>query len=364
MSKKINLAEENPDSAKVANIPERTITIKDLAKETNLSIATVSRVINKINRHYSKETEKKVNDAIRRLAYTPNRLASGLKKQKTHSLGFIVPELDSYYSEIFLGAQDIAMQYGYTNFLCNANYNVKLERLYIENLLARRVDGVVIATGLIDPGQIHRLSRAGIRIALIENTVDIPDVVKVLLENYKYSKMAVRHLIDNGYHRIGYISAPAEEMKNLQERFRGYKDALLENGLEIDESIIHFNKIIRGAWDLTSSGELIKAIMSEKNHPDALFIISDTIAMVAIQVIKSLGLKIPREVGVVGFDDRRFCKYLDPPLTSIYQPKYEIGSKITELLIKTLNGEEIEDNTILLGMQLSIRQSSSRKTLF
>ncbi len=86
--------------------------------------------------------------------------------------------------------------------------------------------------------------------------------------------------------------------------------------------------------------------------------------MAAIQVIKSLRIKTPWEVGVVGFDDRRFCKYLDPPLTSIYQPKYEIGSKITELLIKTLNGEEIEDNTILLGMQLSIRQSSSRKTLF
>jgi len=362
MSINKKLTEDKPDSVKTANIPERTITIKDLARETNLSIATVSRVINKINRHYSKGTERKVNEAVQRLAYYPNSLASGLKKQKTHSLGFIVPELDSYYSEIFLGAQDVSMQYGYTNFLCNTNYNVKLERLYIENLLARRVDGVVIATGLIDPSQIHRLFKAGIRIALTESNGYITDVVKVLLENYKYSKMAVRHLIDNGYRRIGYVSAPAEEMENLLERFRGYKDALQENGLEIDESIIHFTKNIRGAWDLTSSSELIKSIMSEKNHPDALFIISDTIAMVAMQVIKNLGLKIPGDVGVVGFDDRRFCKYLDPPLTSIYQPKYEIGSKITELLIKTLRGDEIESKTILLEMKLSIRQSSSRKT--
>jgi LacI family transcriptional regulator len=364
MSKDKKLTGIGPDSAKIAINPERTVTIKDLARETNLSIATVSRVINKIGRHYNEETEIKVNKAVKRLNYTPNRIAWGLKKQKTHSLGFIVPELDSYYSEIFLGAQDIAMQYGYTNFLCNTNYNIKLERLYIENLLARRVDGVVIATGLIDPGQIPRLSRAGIRIALTESAADISDVVKVLLENYKYSKMAVQHLIDNGYRRIGYISAPPEEMENLQDRFRGYKDAIRENGMELDESIIYFSKIIRGAWDLTSSAELIKTIMTKKNRPDALFIISDTIAMVAMQVIKNLGLNIPGDVGVVGFDDRRFCKYLDPSLTSIYQPKYEIGSKITELLIKNLGNEEIEKKTILLDMQLSIRQSSSGKTQF
>ena len=343
---------------------EKKVTIKDIARETELSVATVSRVINKVNRHYSEATEKRVSDAVKRLNYTPNIIAWGLKKQKTNTIGFIVPELDSYYSEIFLGAQDVAMKHGYTNFLCNTNYNVEFEKLYFDNLLARRVDGVVIATGLIDSSHVYRLLREGIKIALIECDLEIPDVVSVVIDNYKYSRLAVQHLIDNGYKRIGFVSAPLEEMKNLKERFGGYVDALKCNNMDIDDSVIYFNRAIRGEWDLTSSSELIRAIMSDnKNRPDALYIISDSVAMAAIQVIKKLGLRIPADIGIVGFDDRRFCKYLEPPLTSIHQPKYEMGAKSTELLIKTIENKEVLNKKIYLEMQLSIRESSSRITI-
>ena len=146
--------------------------------------------------------------------------------------------------------------------------------------------------------------------------------------------MAVNHLIENNYKKIGFVSAPLEEMWNLSERLRGYKEALLENNYEFDDSLVFSDKSIRGEWDLTSSSNLIYKIMSSNDHPDSLFIISDSVAMVAIQVCKSMGFKIPDDVGIVGFDDRRFCKYLDPPLTSIYQPKYEMGAKGTEMLIK------------------------------
>jgi LacI family transcriptional regulator len=339
---------------------KRKITIKDISKETGLSIATISRVINNVNKHYSVKTEKIVREAVKRLNYTPDIIAYGLKKNKTYTIGFIVPELDSYYSEIFLGAQHVALKYGYANFLCNVNYNRKLERMYVGNLLARRVDGVVIATGLLDNKAIKRFTDEGIKVALIESKLKIKDTVLITIDSYKYSKMAVNHLIKNNYKKIAFISAPLEEMSNLNERFLGYMDALKENNLKFDRSLVFINKIIRGEWDLTSSGDFIENIMKEKNHPDALFIISDSIAMVAMQICKKLGFRIPEDVGVVGFDDRRFCKYLDPPLTSIYQPKYEMGYKGTEMLIKIIEGEELLSNTVHLDMKLSIRRSSLR----
>ncbi|MBM3705137.1 MAG: LacI family transcriptional regulator [Actinobacteria bacterium] len=347
----------------------KRITIKDIAKDTGLSIATVSRVINKINRHYSAETERKINDSIKKLHYTLDIIAYGLKKKKTYTIGFIVPELDSYYSEIFLGAQDAALKHGYANFLCNTNYNIELERIYINNLISRRVDGVVIATGLLNNRGLNRLMEAGIKVSQIESSIPVPEagsgreVVSVVIDNYRYSKMAVKHLIDNGYKKIAFISAPPEEMSNLTERFKGYEDALRENGFNFSGSLVYFNKAIRGEWDLTSSSRMIEEIITGKNRPDALYIISDAVAMVAIQVCKKAGFKIPEDIGIVGFDDRRFCKYLDPPLTSIYQPKYEMGEKGMEMLIKLIEGEPVAEKTLYLDMKLSIRESSCRNRL-
>ena len=344
---------------------KKRVTIRDIAKKTGLSIATISRVVNKTDKHYSKKTENIVNDAIKELNYRPNFIAWGLKKRKTNTIGFVVPELDSYYTEIFLGAQDVALKYKYSNFLCNTNYIKELERIYIDNLLHRQVDGVIFNTGLLNNKLIYKFLEENIPVALIENFINNlsleknPLVITVALDFYKYAKIAVEHLINNGYRRIAYISAPLE-MVSLRERLRGYKDALKENGIGYDEKLVYFDKSIRGEWDLTASGRLIENIITQLNPPDALFIISDTVAMVAIQVIKKLGMKIPDDIGVVGFDDRRFCKYLDPPLTSIYQPKYEMGAKATEMLIRIIEGEDLKDRSINMDMKLSIRESSKR----
>ncbi len=335
-------------------------TLRDISKHTGFSVATVSRVINKTEKNYSKKTEKLVLEIVKKLNYTPNMMARGLKKQKTNTIGFVVPELDSYYTEIFLGAQDIALKHKYSNFLCNTNYNLDMEKLYLENLLTRQVDGVIFATGLLDNNLVQNFLRSGIPIVLIESFQESPGIINIILDNYKYSKIAVKHLLDNGYKKIGYISAPLEK-QSLNDRYRGYVDALNENQVLFDESLVCFNNVIRGEWDLTESGKLIEKIMSKPNHPDALFIISDTVAMAAMQIIKKMGFKIPEEVGIVGFDDRRICKYLDPPLTSVFQPKYEMGSRGMDLLIKIIEGQEIKERNIYLDMRLSIRQSSNKK---
>ena len=339
---------------------KKRATIKDIARETGLSIATVSRVINKKEGHYNEETKKNIEEAIKKLDYKPHIGAISLKKQKTRTIGFVVPELDSFYNEVYLGSQDYAFKHKYSAFLFNTNYNRQLEELQIENLLNRRVDGVIFASGLVNNELVYKFLEDNIPVVLIENFINDPNIPTVILDSYKYSRMAVKHLIDRGYKRIGYLSGPIEEMYTLKGRYNGYIDALKENGIEFDKNIVYFDKRLRGKWDLDGINSLIEEIVSRPERPDALFIISDVVALIAIRVITKLGYKIPDEIGIMGFDDRRMSRNSVISLSSVFQPKYEMGRKGMELLLDSIEGNSRAKKNIYLDMKLSIRESTSR----
>lgn len=339
---------------------KKRATIKDIARETGLSIATVSRVINKKEGHYNEETKNSIEKAIKKLKYKPHVGAINLKTQKTRTIGFLVPELDSFYNEVYLGAQDYAFKHKYSTFLFNTNYNRELEELQIENLLNRRVDGVIFASGLVNNKLVNKFLEDNVPIVSIENFKKNSDIPAIVLDNYKYSKLAVKHLIDMGYKRIGYLSGPVEEMYILEERYRGYVDALKDGGIEFDKDIVYFDKRLRGEWDLDGLNKLIEGIISGSKKPDALYIISDVAALVAIRVITKLGYKIPDEIGVMGFDDRRMSRNSVISLSSVFLPKYEMGKKGMELLIDNIEGNNRTEKNIYLDMKLSIRESTSR----
>jgi LacI family transcriptional regulator len=294
------------------------------------------------------------------LDYKPHIGAISLKKQITRTIGFVVPELDSFYNEVYLGSQDFAFEYKYSTFLFNTNYNKQLEELQIENLLNRRVDGVIFATGLVNNKLVYKFLEDHIPVVLIENFLNDPKIPTVILDNHKYSMEAVQHLIDRGYKRIGYLSGPIEEMHTLKERYKGYTDALKSNGIELDKNIVYFDKRLRGEWDLTGINKLIEEIISRPERPDALFIISDVVALIAIRVITKLGYKIPDEIGIMGFDDRRMSKNSVISLSSVFQPKYEMGRKGMELLIDNIECNSRLEKNIYLDMKLSIRESTSK----
>jgi DNA-binding LacI/PurR family transcriptional regulator len=339
---------------------KKRATIKDIARETGLSIATVSRVINKKEGHYNEETKNSIEDAIKKLKYKPHIGAINLKKQKTMTIGFVAPELDSFYNEVYLGSQDYAFKHKYSTFLFNTNYNKELEELQVENLLNRRVDGVILASGLVNNNLVYKLLEDNVPVVSIENIKDDSTIPAIILDNYKYSKLAVKHLIDKGYKRIGYLSGPTEEMYILQERYKGYTDGLKDSGIELDKRIINFDKRLRGEWDLDGLNELIAGIISGPGKPDALFIISDVVALIAIRVITKLGYKIPEEIGIMGFDDRRMSKNSVISLSSVFLPKYEMGRKGMELLINNIEGNGRAEKNVYLDMKLSIRESTSR----
>jgi len=330
-------------------------TIKNVAEEAGVSIATVSRVVNGIPGQYNEKTKKRVMQIIEKLNYQPNAIARSLRNRKTHTIGFVVPGLQPFFAEILEGVQSVARKKGYSTVLCNTDYDPKQEEAYVVNLLERRVDGVIFTSGVMRDEHILKLKEEGIPIVLIEKFMESSDIPAIVIDNFSAAKKAVKHLLGLGYKNIGYISAPLE-LVPLRERFEGYKQALLESQIPYDPSIVYIEKTIKKE-DLRSGYKIMEKILHQGNFPRAFFIVSDTLAIGAIKAIKDFGMRVPADIAIVGFDDIDIASFSDPPLTTMAQPKYEMGVKGMEMLIKVMNGIKLRKREVRLDVKIVIRGS-------
>ncbi len=343
------------DQGRVKKITRVKATIKDVAKEAGVSIATVSRIVNDIHGQYNEKTKKGVVETIEKLGYQPNAIARSLRNRKTRTIGFMVPGLQSFFAEILEGVQSVARKKGYSIVLCNTDYDPKQEEAYVVNLLERRVDGVIFTSGVMKDEHILRLKEEGIPIVLIEKFMENSDIPAIVIDNILAAKKAVKHLLSLGYRNIGYISAPLE-LVPLRDRFEGYKQALLESGVPYDSSVVYIEKTIKKE-DLRSGYKIMKRILQQGNFPRAFFIVSDTLAIGAIKAIKDFGMRIPDDIAIVGFDDIDIASFSDPPLTTMIQPKYQMGVKGMERLIKTMNGVKLRKKEIRMDVEIAVRES-------
>jgi len=330
-------------------------TIKDVAEKVGVSIATVSRVVNQIPGHYNSETKKEIVQAIESLNYQPNFIARSLRSSKTQTIGFVVPELQPFFAEIFKGVQFVAKKKGYSIVLCNTDYDPRQEAAYVDNLLRRRVDGGIFTSGMIQNQHILRLKKEGIPIVLIEKFITDPDIPGVLIDNISAAKKAVEYLIELGYRDIGFISAPVE-MVPFKDRFEGYKRALHENMIPYNSSNVHIKDNI-GRESVRDGYQLMERIIQQGNYPRAFFIVSDTLAIGAMKAIRDFGMKVPDDIAIVGFDDIEMASFCEPPLTTMAQPKYEMGVRGMELLVKAMSGVRLRNKEIELEVELVVRES-------
>lgn len=331
------------------------LTIKDVAKDAKVSIATVSRIINDMPCHYSEQTKKKVVRTIEKLNYQPNAIARSLKNGKTCTVGFVVPILQPFFTEVLQGAQDIARKKGYSILLCNTDCDPKQEEAYVISLLEKRVDGVIFTSGVMEDNHILRLKKEGIPVVLIEKFIKNSDIPAVVIDNISASKKVVKYLLGLGYTKIGYISSPLE-LTPLKERFEGYRQALLESHVSYDPSVVYIERAIRKE-DLNSGYKIMEKILLQGNFPRVFFIISDTLAIGAMKAIKDFGMKVPDDVAVVGFDGIEIASYSNPPLTTVVQPKHEMGVQGMRMLIKAMNGVKLRKKEIKLDVKIAIRGS-------
>jgi LacI family transcriptional regulator len=325
--------------------------IKDVAKEAGVSIATVSRVLNSIN-VVNEDTKKRVEEAIEKLSYRPNIVARSLKTHRTSTIGIIIPDISSaFYPEIVRGAEDVANIYEYNIILCNTDLDPEKEMEYLNVLKEKMVDGVIYMSNSLESKTIELIKKLQMPTVLVETTDEEKTFPSVTIDNEKAAYEATKYLIKKGNKRIAYLGAREDKINAGAIRYLGYKKALRESGVELDKDIVS----LRGL-KAHSGYEGMKVIIA-KSKPDAVFCASDEVAMGAINALREANLRVPEDVNVMGFDNIDSAAIFYPKLTTISQPMYDMGSVSMSLLIKVIGKSILEEQHFVLPHKLIERDS-------
>jgi len=332
------------------------VTIKDVAKKAGVSPSTVSRAL-KGSGVVKESTRQKILEAVALLNYRPNVLAQGLKEGRTKTIGLIIPNIrNPIYPAVARGVEDAAKKFGYTVILCNTDENVKAEKDYINKLRKRWVDGIILSPASSATEHIAELQKENFPLVIIVRNVDFLTNA-VIIDNFRAAYDAVSFLIKTGHRRIAIVKGN-QQLALYRERFRGYQQALLDAGIPILEELITGDDSDSVQWSLDGYNA-INSLLVQKIKFDAVFATTDLRAIGAIRAIKDHGYEVPEDISVIGFDNLEFSSLIDPPLSTVSQPLYEIGVRAVNKLIPLIdNKTATEPTTEIMVSELIIRKST------
>lgn len=329
----------------------RGANIKDVAQRAGVSISTVSRALNDTDYPVKPETRKKVLEAAAELGFRPNDLARGLLSSKSRTIGLIIPDISNpYYPELSLGVESTASEHGYSVVFCNTGRSAEKLEQYVDVLLQKRADGIILAGGGTQSRQASQvLSDFELAVALVgRHSLPFPSVQ---IDNRKAAREATSHLLDLGHQKVAFISGPSN-LTSVQDRLTGYYEALRERGIERDDRLVR-----EGNFEPRSGYSAAMALLQGEPRPTAIFAANDRMAISAISAAIDLGLSVPKDLSVVGFDDTVLASQVRPSLTTVAVPAYEMGVSVMKLLLDTLAGKECPQ-TVWLSAELVVRQST------
>ena len=335
-------------------------TLKDIAKQLNLSISTVSRALHDHPR-ISKKTKDSVLKLAREMDYHPNQFALRLLHKKSETIGIMVPKISyNFYSQAITGIEGIATKHGYSILICQSNESFRQESANIDRLLKSQVDGFIIsqsaATRSID--HFTKIVDKNIPLVFFNRVNQKISTSKIIINNFKAAYDATQHLIEQGCQNIGFLAGP-KTLHISNQRLKGYKSALMKNNLTYREENIRYNYFSR-----SNAFESTIDLLNQTNTPDGMITFSDTLAIGAILAIKQEGLNIPEDVALVGFNNDPVCDILSPTLSSIDQDPYQLGTIAAKTLFKQIEkGNEFlyKVEEVVLPTSIRIRESSLRK---
>lgn len=329
------------------------VTIYDVAREANVSMATVSRVVNG-NPNVKPATRKKVLDVIERLEYRPNAVARGLASKKTTTVGVVIPDISNiFYAELARGIEDIATMYKYNIILSNSDQNKNKELHLLNTMLGKQVDGIVFMGANITDDHVAEFKRSPAPVVLagsVERTNEVPSV------NIDYRQAAfdaVSELIEKGHKKIAFVVGPMHHVINKEHKLEGYKAALEEANLPFDE-----NLVIEGDDTYDTGIEAWDKLGSLDQQPTAIYASNDEMALGVMHGAQDAGLSIPNDLEVITSDNTRLSLMVRPQLTTIAQPLYDLGAVAMRLLTKLMNKEEVEEQTVILPHRIEMRGST------
>ncbi len=326
-------------------------TIYEIAKRVGVSPATVSRALT--GRGYvRKELRERILAVAEELDYHPNSLARGLITRQSYTIGLVLPDITNpFFPAVARGVEDVAHRRGYNVILCNTDGNARKEADYLGVLRSKQVDGVIFTTTQVATKHVKQLLESGIPVVLADRRMNV-ECDFVVVDNIEGAYKATRHLIDIGHSTIGLITGPRNVTTGV-ERIEGYRRALQEHRIELREELI-----LEGDYRENSGYRHTMTFLKMHPRPTAVFACNDLMAIGALMALEEAGIRVPDEMAVVGYDDTPLASVARPRLTTIAQPKYEMGALACEVLIDRMRDRGRPKQELFLKPQLIIRESS------
>ena len=328
------------------------ITMKDIAEIVGVSESTVSRAINN-KPGVGQKTRQKILKVAKERNFQPNRVAQNLAKQKTNVIGLLLPDISSlFYSDAARGVQDYAAKQGYQVIVCNTDKEMEEELNYINWLKSTQVAGMIFLGGGLVNSEIIKLGLTDYPLVLANRLVEEVPLPSVLIDDTSGSFKATNHLLEKGYSRIGLLLGPKNSWLS-QNRLQGYKEALQKKNIEYDPDLV-LNK----SWSRKGGYQGFLDLMDLDESPRAIFAANDLMAVGVVEAIKLGGYFIPQDIAVVGFDDTIVTSVIDPPLTTVKRPMYELGVNAAKKLFALIKEEDSGQEIEILDSELVIREST------
>lgn len=328
--------------------------LKDVAIKAGVSIATVSRVLND-SQKVNPGTRLKVKKAIKALNFQPSRVARRLRAQSGQSklIGFVIPDIQNpFYVDVIRGVEDMASKMGYAIIMSNFSQDAAKEKLYLDIMRSESVDGLIVAPAHEHDREAINLIETGLPVVCIDRVLADIDVDVVVVDNRQGAREAIELLIKLGHRRIAYLSGP-QKIPTYRERQTGYEEALRNHNIAVDKSLIKV-----GDSTHQSGKILTEKILKMSDRPTALFAGNNLITLGALEVLHAHHLHLPVDMSIIGFDDMYWAMSLNPPLTAVSQPGYEIGRRAAEMLFQRITDVTRPTAKVTLKTKLMIRRSS------
>jgi len=343
---------------------KKQVTIKDVAKNAGVSIATVSHVLHK-TRYVSDETTKKVKDVISELRYYPNLLVGSLRKRRTFSIGLIIPNISNEtFGKLSESIQRILFEDDYNVIICNTANDENIEKEALYTLLTKKVDGIIAIPTSKNIKIFKEIQELETPLVFIDRKIPGLEVDSVLFDNFDSAYVATKHLLELGHRNIGYIDRPFDHSHNIDQR-AGFQKALKEYGIKHNEN----NKIRSKNFDYFSGINSVKALLKKNKSITAIYAFYDIIALGAIRGIFDLGLKVPNDISVIGYDGMPFTRVSIPKLTTSKIPISKVSKSACRLILERINNQKstkveqvIIKTHLIVGESTSIAKSKGIKS--
>jgi DNA-binding LacI/PurR family transcriptional regulator len=327
--------------------------LQDVARIAEVSISTVSRVINEPGL-VNEETRRRVQKAIDQLGFLPNRVARRLRGEggEAKLIGLVLPDIQNpFFADLARGVEDVAQRHGYLVFLGNTDEDAAKEKLYLDVMRAESVDGIIVPPSSETDEAVADLVRRKLPVVCVDRSLRRGKVDTVVVDNVRGAREAMEHLIGLGHRRIGFIEG-LPQLSTSRERLQGYRQALEEHGIAFDPSLV-----LQGDSRQASGRDLTHKLLALPERPTALLVGNNLMTLGALEMIHQKGLRIPEDVAILGYDDMPWALALNPPLTAVRQPGDEVGRRAMELLLQRIRDPQRSVSLVMMQPELVVRKS-------